>query len=163
MYIIFIFIETQVLNALSAAKSPKVGLQLQVHCSLVEIGHGRSRQIVLCCKHNSFKNNMFLMRLCFLGLFWSHSCTILGGFLFCCVFVVLVGSFLWVFLVVWLRFYLFLLVNLFLLPCQCATGNGFPIEINAFDFCFSCYPAFLPSHHTGFCTDTEKIPRLGHP
>lgn len=106
---------------------------------------------------------MFLMRLCFLGLFWSHSCTILGGFLFCCVFVVLVGSFLWVFLVVWLRFYLFLLVNLFLLPCQCATGNGFPIEINAFDFCFSCYPAFLPSHHTGFCTDTEKIPRLGHP
>lgn len=104
------------------------------------------------------------MRLCFLGLFWSHSCTILGGFLFCCVFVVLVGSFLCFFLVVWLRFYLFLLlVNLFLLPCQCATGNGFPIEINAFGFCFSCYPAFLPSHHRGFCTDTEKIPGLGRP
>lgn len=99
------------------------------------------------------------MLLCFIGLFWAHSCTILGVFIFFLRVCVFGGDFFCRFLVVWLHF--FLLVNLFLPLCQCAAGNGFPVEINAFDFCSSCYLSVLPSHHRGFCTDTEQIPRLG--
>lgn len=73
----------------------------------------------------------------------------------------LVFSLVWSFSCTFDLFIIFLFASLFFLPCQCATGNGFPVEINAFVFCFSCYPAPLLFHHGGFCADTEKMTSLG--